>query len=348
MPVDPEDLGRVVEAIDSHTEGEPTRVVTAGLGEILGESMAAKSAFLENNFDEVRRALVNEPRGYDAIVLAYLTAPVTEEADAGVVFANDDGYLGMCGHGTIGVATVLVRLGLIEAREPTTEVVLDTPAGQVTATVHVEGGAPRSVAFRNIPSHVQREGLSITVPDFGDISIDIAYGGNWFGFVSSDQVGLPVEPSRLDDLMAAAKKIRRALEVEGITGDDQARIDHLVIWADESRPGQPACRALTLCPGNAYDRSPCGTGTSAKLALLHARGELAQGQPYLSRSILGTEFRGSVVGVTKAGDRDAVIGEIEGSAYVTGVQRFVLDPDDPWVHGLRPRQSPPTDEQNCS
>lgn len=335
MPTDPKDLGRVIEAVDSHTEGEPTRVVTGGLGAVPGDTMAAKSAFLRENCDEVRRALVNEPRGHDAIVLAYLTDPVTENAQAGVVFANDDGYLGMCGHGTIGVATVLARLGLVEIGDPSTDLILDTPAGQISATVRSEAGVPRSVAFRNVPSFVHREGIPVSVPDLGDVTVDTAYGGNWFGFVANEQVGIPIEPGRLEDLMAAARKIRRAMEAGGVTGDGGARIDHLVIWADESSPDQPAARALTLCPGTAYDRSPCGTGTSAKLALLHARGALAADQVYRSRSILGTEFLGRVVETSSADGRDAVIGEIEGSAFVTGIQKFVLDPDDPWVHGLK-------------
>jgi len=332
--------GHTIEAVDSHTEGEPTRIVTGGIGPIPGATMAEKRAHLRDQCDELRRALVLEPRGHDAVVLAYLTEPVSANALAGVVFANDAGYLGMCGHGTIGVATVLVQLGRIPAREPVTEVVLDTPAGQVAAAVQIENGKPRSVRFRNVPAFVQDTGLTIAVPEIGEVELDISYGGNWFAFVHHDQVGIPVTPNRLDDLMVAAKSIRRALADHGVVGIDPRTggthaIDHLKIYRDESSEAGAAARALTLCPGRAFDRSPCGTGTSAKLAILAQRGGWSDDDDVLlSRSILGTEFRARIAGRTRVGGRPAVIPEIEGSAYVTGLQRFVLDPDDPLVHGM--------------
>ncbi|MEM7199191.1 MAG: proline racemase family protein [Planctomycetota bacterium] len=331
----------IVEAIDSHTEGEPTRVVL-GYEDVAGATMTAKLETLRTQHDEVRRALVLEPRGHNAVVLAFLTAPATEGAHAGVVFANDAGYLGMCGHGAIGVATTLVYTGRAPADEPDTELRLDTPAGPVRARVRVRGGKPRAVAIANVASFVADRGIRVDVPGVGQVSVDVAYGGNWFGFVHVRDVGLPVQPDHIEPLMVAAKAIRATLAARGIQGCHPATgvsgpIDHIKIWVEDTDGAAdgPAARALTLCPGSAYDRSPCGTGTSAKLALLADAGEIAVGQTFRSRSVLGTEFTARVLAETAlAGGGAAVLPEIEGSAWVTGYPRFVLDPDDPLVHGF--------------
>ena len=327
-----------IEAIDTHTAGEPTRIVT-GIGPIRGATMAEQRDDLRAHFDMVRRALVLEPRGHDAMVLAFLTPPVSANAHRGVVFANDAGYLGMCGHGAIGVATWLVRHGHVPAVEPVTEIALDTPAGQILARVKVENGRPRSVAIQNVPSFVQEQDRIVGVPGIGKVRADIAYGGNWFAFVRGGDVGIPVELRRLDDLMTAAFAIRDALAGQEIAGIDpetgaRARIEHVKIWTEEDAAGGPAARALTLCPGRAYDRSPCGTGTSAKLALLRAQGALAPGETFVSRSILGTEFQARVLADTVVAGRPAVVPEIEGSAWVTGSHTFELDEDDPLAHGI--------------
>lgn len=333
---------RTIEAIDSHTAGEPTRIVTGGTGTIEGATMADKSRWLRDNQDDIRRALVLEPRGHDAMVLAYITEPVSPEAACGVVFANDAGYLNMCGHGTIGLADMMVRTGRVEPREPVTEVVFDTPAGQVTTSVRVVDGEPRAVTLRNVPSFVQSERLPLRVAGLPEIEIDVAYGGNWFAFVRQEQldVSATIEPENIDALMRIAMSIRDAIrenDIHGVRPDTGARepIDHLKIWTDESDESGPAARALTLCPGRAYDRSPCGTGTSAKVALLAAGNSLTEGQDFRSRSVLGTEFRARIVDRTTVGDRPAVVPEIEGSAWITGVQKFVLHPDDPLVHGMK-------------
>ena len=289
--------------------------------------------------DDLRRALVLEPRGHDAVIVAYLTDPVTEDADRGVVFVNDAGYLGMCGHGTIGVATVLVRLGMVEVHEPVTTIRLDTPVGRVTADVRVESSRPRSVSFRNVPSYVQEFGRTVEVEGLGEITMDISWGGNWFAFVPASQVGLSVEPKNLDELMVTAKRIRRAIRDQGIVGVDPETgetepIEHVKIYTEQPDPAGVLSRALTLCPGNAYDRSPCGTGSSAKLAVLAQRENWEDGHVFRSQSVLGTEFRAHVADRTEVGGRRAVIPQIEGSAYITGIQRFVIDPDDPLRFGL--------------
>ncbi len=327
-----------IRAIDSHTAGEPTRIVPGRQLEVPGTTMAEKRAALQRDHDHLRRALVLEPRGHDAIVLAWLLPPCDPSAHLGVVFANDAGYLGMCGHGAIGVATVAVQEGLVAVQEPVTEVRLDTPAGTVTCRVAVADGRPRSATITNVPSFLFRQRAIVDVHGFGKVAADIAYGGNWFAFVEADQLGLAVGKVHLPVLMQAATAVREALVRDGVRGVHPDRgteeiVDHVKLFAE--LPGdEPGSRALTLCPGAAYDRSPCGTGTSAKLAVLHAKGELAEGQWFRSESVLGTAFRARIVGRTKVGRFDAVVPEITGSAWITGRTEFLLDPTDPCVYGM--------------
>ncbi|MFN7672556.1 MAG: proline racemase family protein [Planctomycetota bacterium] len=331
-------FSQVLQGVDSHTAGEPTRIVTGGLPPIPGATMAEKRAALQRDCDHLRRALVLEPRGHDAIVLAYLLPPCAPGAHLGVVFANDAGYLGMCGHGAIGVATVAVAMGMVAAVEPVTEIRLDTPAGVVTCKVAVQGGKPVSVTITNVPSFLFRQRVVVPVHGFGKVAADIAYGGNWFAFVEADQLGLTVEKAALPVLMQAAIAVREALVREGVRGrhperDEEEVVDHVKLF--EAIDGvEPGSRALTLCPGAAYDRSPCGTGTSAKLAVLHGKGEIEAGQWFRSESVLKTAFRARIVGETKVGPFAAIVPEIEGSAWITGFPAFVIDPSDPCRFGI--------------
>jgi proline racemase len=330
-------FAQFVQAVDSHTAGEPTRIVTGGLPPIPGLTMAQKRAHLQHAHDPLRRALVLEPRGHDAIVLAYLLPPCHPDAHLGVVFANDAGYLGMCGHGAIGVATVAVAMGMVKAIEPVTEVLLDTPAGLVSCKVAVHAGRPRSVTITNVPSFLFQQRVVVPVHGFGKVAADIAYGGNWFAFVEAAQLGLEVGKVHLPVLLQAATAVREALVREGVRGvhpdhEGPEIVDHVKLFADLE--GECGSRALTLCPGVAYDRSPCGTGTSAKLAVLHAKGALGVGEWFQSESVLGTRFRARVVKETKVGKFTAIVPEVEGSAWITGFPNFVLDPEDPCVHGL--------------
>ena len=332
-------FGRTFTAVDSHTAGEPTRIITSGLPVIPGATMADKRAVLARDHDPLRKALVLEPRGHDAIVLAWLLPPCDKNAHLGVVFANDAGYLGMCGHGAIGVATVAVGLGLVPVQEPITERILDTPVGTVRCRVAIENGKAKSVTITNVPSFLYRQRVIVPIHGFGKVAADIAWGGNWFAFVEASQLGLEVRKSHLAQLMPAAMAVREALIREGIRGvhpdrGDQEIIDHIKLFSDLDDPATVGSRALTLCPGAAWDRSPCGTGTSAKIAVVHAKGELQTGEWFVSESVLGTRFRARVVATTRVGEYDAIVPEVEGSAWVTGLQTFVLDPDDPCVHGI--------------
>jgi proline racemase len=293
---------------------------------------------LQRDFDHLRRALVLEPRGHDAIAVAFLLPPCTPGTHLGVVFANDAGYLGMCGHGAIGVATVAVATGMVPAVEPFTELRLDTPVGVVPCRVAIDGGKVRSVTITNVPSFLFRQRVIVPVHGFGKVAADIAWGGNWFAFVEAEQMGLAVEKSHLSVLLQAATAVREALVREGVSGrhpehGEDEIVDHVKLFGpiDGEEHGS---KALTLCPGTAYDRSPCGTGTSAKLAVLHGKGELGVGQWFRSQSVLATEFRARIVGETKVGPFQAIVPEITGSAWITGFPTFVLDPDDPCRFGI--------------
>ncbi len=329
-----------VEALDSHTAGEPTRIVIGGLPEIPGDSMLEKRTWLHDNLDPLRTGLVLEPRGHDAIVLAYLVPPVDPAADIGVIFANDAGYLNMCGHGTIGVVSALIDTGRIESEEPETKVVLDTPVGLVEAVAEVKDGRSVAVTMRNVPSFLYKLDVMVTVEGVGELPVDISYGGNWFGMVPQELIGIPIEMANLRPLMDIAEQVRNELIAGGVKGFDpqtgiEQVVDHIEIIGAREVPEGVGARTLTLCPGTAYDRSPCGTGTSAKLAALHARGKLVVGQQLHNMSITGTEFLGTVVAETTVGEYAAIIPQVRGSAYVTGHQRFLFDPRDPLVHGFR-------------
>ncbi len=329
-------LQNLITAVDSHTAGEPTRLVTGGIPPVPGATMVAKRAWLRDHADHLRTALVHEPRGHDAIVLAFLTPPVSPRAQFGVVFANDAGYLGMCGHGAIGVATTLVSLGLVASTEPSTELWLDTPAGLVRAEVAVEAGRPVSVRLRNVPSFALHSDLEVPVEGVGRVRVDVAYGGNWFAILPETELGVKVEFAALPDLMRKAMDVRAALEGQGHFGFDPATgerqpIDHIEIY--RQLPSGHT-RTLTLCPGAAYDRSPCGTGTSAKLAALFAHGKLKVGERFVNESVIGTAFDARIVEEVDAYGRRCVVPEITGSAFLTGFPQFVLDPHDPLRFGI--------------
>lgn len=332
-------FAHLIHAVDSHTEGEPTRVLTGGLPPLRGGDMVACRTYLAEHFDHLRRGLVLEPRGHDAIVLAYLLPAKDPAADVGVVFANDAGYLGMCGHGTIGLCTVLVAMGIMPAETPETRIVLDTPVGLVEAQVEVRDGRPRAVRMRNVPSYVQDTGLEVEVPGHGVVQLDVCYGGNWFAIVDAEQAGVPLEMAHRPRLMDFALRIREALIAAGIQGRDpetgeRQLIDHIELTRLDAFGDELHGKNLTLCPGTAYDRSPCGTGTSAKLAQLRSKGRIAPGQMLRMESICGTEFQAQVISDCDFAGREAVVPEIRGRAFITGVQQFVFDPEDPLQFGM--------------
>ena len=303
--------------VDSHTAGEPTRVVTGGLPDLPGATLAEQRAAFARDFDRWRRAINTEPRGHDVLVSALLLPPGASDCVSGVIFFNNAGMLGMCGHGTIGVVTTLAFLGRLGPGRHR----LDTPVGVVEAELHPDG----RVSVANVPARVHRHAVEVSVPGHGLLHGDVAWGGNWF-FISEDH-GQAVGPERVGELTAFAGRVRAALEAAGVAGEGGAVIDHIELVV----PGEDGAdaRSFVLCPGGAYDRSPCGTGTSAKLACLAAEGRLAPGETWLQESVIGSRFEASYQ--LRGGE---VHPTITGRAFVTARGELLIDDADPFAWGL--------------
>ncbi|MFD6698982.1 MULTISPECIES: proline racemase family protein [unclassified Microbacterium] len=327
---------RVIQAVDSHTEGMPTRVVTGGVGRIPGATMNDRRLYAMEHLDGLRGFLMNEPRGHASMSGALLQPPARDDADWGVVFIEASGFLPMCGHGTIGVATVLVETGMVEVTEPVTEIRLDVPAGLVIARVAVEDGRAVNVTIENVPSFVDRLDERIQVPGIGEITYSVAFGGNYYALVDLEEVGLPFDRARQDDIVRAGLQIMEAINTQAPPVHPVLEGANHVHHVEFIAPGSDAVRsrhAMAIHPGW-FDRSPCGTGTSARMAELHARGELALDTPFVNESFIGTEFIGRLVGETRVGERPAVVPTITGRAWVTGLGQYILDGDDPFPEGF--------------
>jgi 4-hydroxyproline epimerase len=307
-----------IRVIDSHTAGEPTRLVLSGGPDLGTGSLKERLERFRSEHDGFRSTVTGEPRGSDVLVGALLCEPFDPACDIGVIFFNNVGYLGMCGHGTIGVVASLAHLGKIL---PGTHRI-ETPVGVVSATLHASG----TVTVANVASHRSRADVSVQVPGFGEVRGDIAWGGNWFYLVENHS--LPLTLKNVDALTDFTWAIRQALAANGVSGDGGAEIDHIELFGPTSN-GDAQSRNFVLCPGKAYDRSPCGTGTSAKMACLYARGKLAPGEIWRQEGILGTVFEGSIE------VRDGVvIPSVTGSAYVTAEASLILDERDPFRMGI--------------
>lgn len=311
-----------IQVLDSHTGGEPTRLVLEGFPDLGKGSMAERRALLASEHDSWRAATVLEPRGSDVLVGALLCEPVDPSACAGVIFFNNSGYLGMCGHGTIGLVVSLAHLGRIGAGTHK----IETPVGTVEATLHDD----RSVSVRNVPSYRYRKQVPVEVPGHGLVHGDIAWGGNWF-FLMADH-GLRVAGDNLDELTAYTVAVQKALEDQGIRGEDGGLIDHIELFADDPEADS---RNYVLCPGKAYDRSPCGTGTSAKLACLAADGKLAAGDAWRQASVIGSQFEGRFEWAGEPAE-GRIIPTIRGRANISAEATLLLEEDDPFAWGIRP------------
>jgi len=327
---------RVLHAVDSHTEGMPTRVVTGGVGVLPGATMMERRQWFMENSDDLRTLLMYEPRGHASMSGAILQPPTRPDADYGVLYIEVSGCLPMCGHGTIGVATVLVETGMVAVTEPVTTIRLDTPAGLVVAEVAVEDGAARAVTIRNVPSYSHELDATVKVPGFGEVRYDIAYGGNFYAMVELDELGLPYDRAEKQRLLDAGLAIMAAIDEQRLpTHVEQPDISgchHVQLIA----PGSDARRsrhAMAIHPGW-FDRSPCGTGTSARMAQLHARGELSLDTDFVNESFIGTTFVGRLVEETTVSGRPAVVPTITGRAWVTGTAQYLLDPTDPFPAGF--------------
>ena len=312
-----------IQIIDSHTAGEPTRVVVSGGPELGTGPLRERLRLFAEQHDHFRSAVVNEPRGSDVLVGALLVEPTDRKCAAGALFFNNVGYLGMCGHGTIGVVTTLAHLGRIQPGRHT----IETPVGIVGATLHPSG----KVTVENVTSYRFRRDVPVKVPGFGVVSGDIAWGGNWFFLTESKPCPLTLEHCK--KLTEFTWAVRRALEAEGITGEGGGLIDHIEL-SEPAETTEADSRNFVLCPGKAYDRSPCGTGTSAKMACLCADGKLAPGELWRQEGILGTVFEGSYEIVNDSPER--ILPSITGMAYIISEGRLILDPRDPFRAGIGP------------
>jgi proline racemase len=327
---------RVITAVDSHTEGMPTRVVTGGVGEIPGATMNDKRLYFMTNLDEVRQFLMNEPRGHAAMSGAILQSPTRADADFGLIYIEVSGCLPMCGHGTIGAATVLVETGMVHVVEPVTTIRLDTPAGLVIARVNVSNGHADAVTIENIPSFSVRLDEVLVVPGYGDVTYSLAFGGNFYAMVNLSEVSLPYDRARQSEITRAGLAIMQAInetnppvhpQIEGINHC------HHVEFIAPGSTAQHSRHAMSIFPGW-FDRSPCGTGTSARMAELWARDEIGLNEDFVNESFIGSKFIGRLISETNVAGIPAVIPTITGRAWVTGLGQYMLDPSDPFPAGF--------------
>jgi proline racemase len=327
----------VLHAVDSHTEGMPTRVITGGVGVIPGETMAARRAYALAHLDQLRTLLMYEPRGHSAMSGAILQPPTRPDADAAVLFIEVSGMLPMCGHGTIGVATVLVETGMVPVSTPITTIRLDTPAGLVVAEVAVrDDGAATGVTIRNVPSFAVARDATVAVEGIGLVRYDLAYGGNFYAFVELASVGLSFERAAGQRLIDAGMAIIEAIDKAGPPvhpADQEVTGCHGVYFVAPGSDARHSRHAMVIPPGW-FDRSPCGTGTSARMAQLWSRGELALRTEFVNESFIGTRFVGRLLAETTVAGRPAVVPAVTGRAWITGTAQYLLDPEDPFPAGF--------------
>ena len=327
---------RTITAIDSHTEGMPTRVVTGGVGVVPGTTMAERREYFAKHLDDLRLFLMNEPRGHSAMSGAILQPPTRSDADWGVLYIEVSGLLPMCGHGTIGVATVLVESGMVEVTEPVTKVRLDTPAGLVVVDVAVSNGRAERVTLRNVASYSHALDATVDVPGLGKVTYDLAYGGNFYAILPLEQLGIPFDRAEKDRILQAGLDIMDAINATDRPVHPLDPGIHSCKHVQFTAPGEDGAdsrNAMAIHPGW-FDRSPCGTGTSARMAQLHARGELALNTDYVNESFIGTRFTGRLVEETTVGPFQGVVPTVTGRAWITGTANYLLDPDDPFPAGF--------------
>ena len=326
-------------AVDSHTMGEPTRIIVSGLPNILGDSMQEKKAYLESKLDYVRTVAMHEPRGHNNMFGAIVTAPTTKEADLGIIFMDGGGYLNMCSHGTIGAMTAAVELGMVEVKEPITTITLDTPSGLVKGDIEVINGKAKSVTFVNVPSFLYKENVEVYIQELGKkITVDISFGGSFFAILNIDQLdGLEILPSNANKLaeigVSILKVVNKEIKVEHSELKHIKSIDLVEIFGPPRKSNSTYQNVVIFGQGQ-VDRSPCGTGASAKMAALYSKGKLKKGESFIYESILGTQFKGCIIETYEKDGYKYIIPQITGSAFITGMNHLLIDPDDPFKHGF--------------
>lgn len=331
-------IRNIITTIDTNTGGQPTRTVIGGIPYIPGDTMSEKMIYMRDNKDWIRQFLMLEPRGNEVMSGAYLTSPCSEGADIGVIYTEVGCYLPMCGHDTIGVVTALIESGIFEAKEPFTYINLDTPAGVVKTRAEVVGNVVNNVYFENVPSFMFKEDVNIKIPGFKNFMVDIGYGGNFYAIVNSEDVGINVDVKNAKKLIEIGNLIKdevnKNVKIYHPENEFMNTLTHVEFSDNPTNPIADRKNAVIIIPGS-IDRSPCGTGTSAKMAVLNGKGKLNVNETFVHESIVGSIFRCKVIKETKVGKFKAIIPEIGGSAHVTGINNFIIDPNDNLKYGFR-------------
>ncbi len=327
---------RTIFTVESHTMGEPLRLVVGGIPNLKGNTIPEKRDYFIKHYDYLRTALMLEPRGHKDMFGAILTQPTMPEADVGVIFMHGKGFHNMCGHGTIATNTILVETGLVDVTEPVTTIHMEAPAGLVTVHVKVEDGRAKEVSFENVPAFLYQEQVPVEVPGRETVTVDIAFGGSFFAMLDAEQLGIDICPENTDALIKAGMEIieaaNRQIPVIHPELPHIKTIDLCEIYGPAKSPDADL-QNITIFDGQ-IDRSPCGTGTSAKVAALWAGGKLKLGEPFVYESVIGTKFTGRALRETMVGPYRAVVPEITGSAYITGHSQFLIDDEDPVKYGF--------------
>lgn len=326
-----------ISIIDTHTAGHPTRIIIGGIPCLKGDTMMEKKQYLAANYDYIRTSCMFEPRGHADMFGAVLTEPTDKNADVGVIFIDAVNYLNMCGHGTIGVATVLVETGMVKVTEPYTDVVIEAPAGLVHVKVKVQNNKAKGVTFVNVPAFLYEKDVKVNVPDLGEITFDIGFGGSFFAIVKDRELGIEISRKNMEKNIPIAVKFLRYVsehvEAKHPLLPDINEIELLEIYGAPKSDDADA-QNMVVHKGGLVDRSPCGTGTSAKMAILHAKGQLKVGEPFIYESILETKFEGKILSETKIAEYNAIVPEITGRAFIIGFNNLVIDEEDPVKHGF--------------
>jgi len=327
---------RKLHVIDTHAEGMPMRVLMEGAPPIPGDTMVDRLEWARENLDDIRQLVVNEPRGHAAMVAAILTPPARADADYGVIYMSGGGFWAMCGHGTIAVISLLVEREMVKVTEPYTEVRLDTPAGLIVGKVRVDGKKALNVTFTNVPSFAIKQNAQIEVPGVGQLTVDVSYGGNMFAIVDTAQLGRKLDLADLEELtnlgLAIVRATREQVPLSSPWSPSLGQVKSM-LFIEEETADRPA-KNLMVKERRYFDRSPCGTGTSARMALAYARGQLALDQPLVCQSLLGGKFEGRLTGTTEVDGVAAVIPTITGRAWITGSAEFIVDPSDVFQTGF--------------
>jgi len=326
-----------ITTLDTHTAGEPLRIITSGIPELRGETMLAKRKYMMNNYDDFRKILMWEPRGHANMYGCIITEPVSSEADFGIIFIHNDGYSSMCGHGIIAITKVVIEAGLVEMVEPQTIVKIDSPAGLITSKGDISNGKVEKISFQNIPSYVVALDNEVEIAEYGKIKYDLAFGGAYYAYVQAGDIRLTCYPKDIDKLISIGREIKKAVsnstEITHPFDDDLSFLYGTIFIGEPEDSGSHSRNVCVFADGE-VDRSPTGTGVSGRLAIHYARKEIGIGELLTIESVIGTKFSGNVLEETKFGQYNAIIPEINGEAFITGKHEFCVDPKDPIGEGI--------------